>query len=144
MMFDLKAVQAALQDFNLDGWLLYHFRGLNVLATRDPPEVVLSTHIDTVPPFFPSRVEGDRLYGRGSCDAKGILAAQMTALERLRADGERRVGLLVVVGEEDGSAGARLANQQIAGSRYLVDGEPTDNRLGAATRGVYRVRLLAG
>ena len=115
----------------------------NVLATLDPPEVVLSTHIDTVPPFFPSRVEGERLYGRGSCDAKGILAAQMTALERLRADGERRVGLLVVVGEEDGSAGARLANQQIAGSRYLVNGEPTDNRLGAATRGVYRVRLLA-
>ena len=73
----------------------------NVLATLDPPEVVLSTHIDTVPPFFPSRMDGDRLYGRGSCDAKGILAAQMTALERLKAEGERRVGLLVVVGEED-------------------------------------------
>lgn len=115
----------------------------NVLATLDPPAVVLSTHIDTVPAFFPSRVDGDRLYGRGSCDAKGILAAQIAALERLRVDGERRVGLLVVVGEEDGSPGARAANRTPIGTRFLVDGEPTDNRLGAATRGVYRARLTA-
>jgi acetylornithine deacetylase len=115
----------------------------NVIATLDPPEVVLSTHIDCVPPFFGSRQEDDLLYGRGACDAKGILAAQLAALERLRSEGERRVALLVVVGEERGSQGARAANARTPGSRYLINGEPTDNRLGAATRGVYRVRLLA-
>lgn len=115
----------------------------NVIATLDPPEVVLSTHIDCVPPFFGSREEDGLLYGRGACDAKGILAAQLAALERLRAAGERRVGLLVVVGEERGSQGARAANTRTPGSRYLVNGEPTDNRLGSATRGVYRVRLIA-
>ena len=116
---------------------------LNILATLGPPTVVLSTHIDTVPPHFPSRVEGDVLFGRGSCDAKGILVAQMTALERLRDQGEGRVGLLVVVGEEDGSAGAHHANHHPVGSRYLVNGEPTNNRLGRATRGVSRVRIKA-
>jgi len=115
----------------------------NVIATLDPPDVVLSTHIDCVPPFFPSREEDDLLYGRGACDAKGVLAAQLAALERLRSEGERRVALLVVVGEEHGSQGARAANTRPLGSRYLINGEPTDNRLGAATRGVYRVRLVA-
>jgi len=115
----------------------------NVIATLDPPEVVLSTHIDCVPPFFPSREEDGLLYGRGSCDAKGILAAQLAALETLRTAGERRVALLVVVGEEHGSQGARTANTRTPGSRFLINGEPTDNRLGAATRGVYRVRLVA-
>ena len=115
----------------------------NVIATLDPPDVVLSTHIDCVPPFFASREDNDLLYGRGACDAKGILAAQLAALERLRAEGERRVALLVVVGEERGSQGARAANTRTLGSRYLINGEPTDNHLGAATRGVYRVRLVA-
>jgi acetylornithine deacetylase len=115
----------------------------NVIATLDPPDVVLSTHIDCVPPFFPSREEDNLLYGRGACDAKGILAAQLAALERLRAEDERRVALLVVVGEERGSQGARAANTRTLGSRYLINGEPTDSRLGAATRGVYRVRLVA-
>ncbi len=115
----------------------------NVIATLDPPDVVLSTHIDCVPPFFASREDDDLLYGRGACDAKGILAAQLAALERLRAAGERRVALLVVVGEERGSQGARAANTRTLGSRYLINGEPTDNRLGAATRGVYRMRLVA-
>jgi acetylornithine deacetylase len=74
----------------------------NVWATPsdDPPSIVFSTHIDCVPPFFPSSVRDGRLYGRGACDAKGILAAQVAASERLRASGERRVGLLFVVGEE--------------------------------------------
>lgn len=117
---------------------------INVIATTAPsPVVVLSTHIDCVPPFFPSRLEGDRLYGRGSCDAKGILAAQVAAVDRLRRDGESRVGLLFVVGEERGSDGARLANEAANGSRFLVDGEPTDNRLGLATRGILRLRLRA-
>ncbi len=115
----------------------------NVLATIDDPAVVFSTHFDCVPPFFPSRVENGRLYGRGACDAKGILAAQVAAAERLRASGERRVGLLFVVGEERGSDGAAAANTIPNQSKYLINGEPTDNRLAAATRGNLRVRFTA-
>lgn len=138
-------------------WLARELRGLgytvveqplergraNVIATLDPPSVVFSTHYDCVPPFFPSRVEDGRLYGRGACDAKGILAAQVAAAERLRARGERRVGLLFVVGEERGSDGAVAANAVAPGSRFLINGEPTDNRLGSATRGNLRLRLRA-
>lgn len=118
----------------------------NIMATAGPnsgtPSVVFSTHLDCVPPFFPSRIEGDRLYGRGACDAKGILAAQVAAADRLRHSGETRVGLLFVVGEERGSDGARIANEAANGStRFLIDGEPTDNRLGLATRGILRLKL---
>jgi len=117
---------------------------INVIATTDaPPRLVFSTHVDCVPPFFASRLEGDVLYGRGSCDAKGILFAQVAAAERLRASGESRVGLVFVSGEERGSDGARAANALANGSQFLINGEPTDNRLAAATRGVYRVRLRA-
>src|SRR5688572_15574369 len=117
----------------------------NVLATLETPaEVAFSTHVDCVPPFFPSREERGLIFGRGACDAKGILAAQVTAAERLRAAGETRFALLFVAGEERGSDGARIANDQaLPGIRYLINGEPTDNRLGAATRGVLRVRLRA-
>ena len=109
-----------------------------------PPAIVFSTHFDCVPPFFPSHEERGLVFGRGACDAKGILAAQVTAVVRLRDAGETRVALLFVVGEERGSDGARVANQQVpAGVRYLINGEPTDNRLGAATRGLLRVRLHA-
>ena len=96
-----------------------------------------------MPPFFPSRIEGDRLYGRGSCDAKGILAAQVGAVEQLRRAGETRVGLLFVVGEERGSDGAKTANESANGCRFLVDGEPTESRLGLATRGMLRLKLKA-
>ena len=115
----------------------------NVLATSGAPELVFSTHFDCVPPFFPSRIEGDRLYGRGSCDAKGILAAQVAAAHGLRRDGETRVGLLFVVGEERGSDGAKKANTAADGCRFLVNGEPTDSRLGLATRGMLRLKLRA-
>jgi acetylornithine deacetylase len=115
----------------------------NLLASIGEPRVVFSTHFDCVPPFFPSRIEGDRLFGRGSCDAKGILAAQVAAADRLRREGETRVGLVFVVGEERGSDGARIANEAARGCRYLIDGEPTDSRLGLATRGVLRLRLRA-
>jgi len=118
-------------------------RRFNVYATSGEPVVVLSTHFDCVPDHFPSRQEGGRLHGRGACDAKGIAFAQVTASERLRAAGETRVGLLFVVGEERGSDGAKAANQMAPTSRYLVDGEPTDNRLARATRGFYRARLHA-
>lgn len=115
----------------------------NILATFARPSVVLSTHFDCVPPFFPSRMEGDRIVGRGSCDAKGILAAQVAAANRLRCAGETRVGLLFVVGEERGSDGARAANLAADGCQFLLNGEPTDSRLGLATRGALRLRLSA-
>src|SRR5688572_15319958 len=117
----------------------------NVLATLDEaPRVALSTHFDCVPPFFPSREERGLIFGRGSCDAKGILAAQVAAAERVRVSGESRFALLFVVGEERGSDGARVANESAPpGVRFLINGEPTDNRLGSATRGIFRVRLRA-
>lgn len=108
------------------------------------PELVFSTHLDCVPPFIPSRVEGDRLYGRGSCDAKGIAVSQFAAAEALRAAGETRVGLLFVVGEERGSDGAMAANGMATGRcRFLVNGEPTEGKLALGHRGAYRVRLRA-
>jgi acetylornithine deacetylase len=117
----------------------------NVYARLDrQPEIVFSTHVDCVPPFFASREERGLVFGRGACDAKGILAAQVAAGERLRASGETRFGLLFVAGEERGSDGARVANDVAPGGvRFLINGEPTDNRLGSATRGIYRVRLNA-
>jgi acetylornithine deacetylase len=117
----------------------------NVIATTgaSQPAVVFSTHFDCVPPFFPSREEQGRLHGRGSCDAKGTLVAQVAAAERLRASGESRIGLLFVVGEERGSDGAKIANTAASGSQFLINGEPTDNRLAVATRGAYRARLRA-
>lgn len=116
---------------------------INVIAAVGEPEVVFSTHFDCVPPFFPSRVEDGKLYGRGACDAKGILAAQVAAAERLREKGETRIGLVFVGGEERGSDGAKAANRIASKSRFLINGEPTDLRLGAATRGCFRVRLTA-
>jgi len=117
----------------------------NVWATSSDasPAIVLSTHFDCVPPFFPSSVRDGRLYGRGACDAKGILAAQVAAAVRLRASGEHRVGLLFVVGEERGSDGAAAANTLTNSAHFLINGEPTDNRLANGTRGALRVRLDA-
>jgi acetylornithine deacetylase len=106
------------------------------------PEVVLSTHMDTVPPFFGCTEDQEYLYGRGTCDAKGIIAAQVAAAERLRADGVK-VALLFVVGEERDSAGAKVANEHPRGSRFLINGEPTDNRMALATKGALRVELRA-
>ncbi|WP_396626116.1 M20/M25/M40 family metallo-hydrolase, partial [Luteitalea sp.] len=115
---------------------------VNLLATVGTPEVVFSTHMDCVPPFTPSRVEGDRIHGRGSCDAKGILVSQLAAAEALRASGETRVGLLYVVGEERGSDGAMIADRLSTGvTRYLVNGEPTEGKLALGHRGVVRVKL---
>jgi len=117
----------------------------NVFAQLEAaPLVVFSTHFDCVPPYVPFRQEHGILFGRGSCDAKGILAAQVMAVERLRAAGESRIAMLFVAGEERGSDGARVANDRAPGGvRFLINGEPTDNRLGVATRGVLRVRLHA-
>jgi len=106
------------------------------------PAVVLSTHMDTVPPFIASSEDATRIYGRGSCDAKGIIAAQIAAAERLREEGIY-VGLLFLVGEERDSLGAKVANQQSPGSRFLINGEPTENRLATASKGTLRVEITA-
>jgi acetylornithine deacetylase len=118
---------------------------VNLLATDGDPLVILSTHLDCVPPFFASSEEDGFLVGRGACDAKGILAAQVAACERLRAGGEHRAGLLFVVGEERGSDGARTAGDLASRvhSQFIVNGEPTDSCLATATRGVWRLRLRA-
>lgn len=118
----------------------------NLFAYRDPPVVVFSTHLDCVPPHFASHERDGLVFGRGTCDAKGAVAAQLAASEHLRREGCRSVGLLFVVGEERGSDGARAAagwTSACASSRYLVNGEPTNNHLAMATRGILRVRLRA-
>jgi acetylornithine deacetylase len=122
----------------------------NVYATspeQQHPEVVFSTHMDTVPPFIPSSEDAARIYGRGSCDAKGIIAAQIAAAERLRQQGIY-VGLLFVVGEERDSLGARAANEYAASQpahrcKFLVNGEPTENRIALASKGTLRVEVTA-
>lgn len=117
---------------------------VNLLATAGVPEVVFSTHMDCVPPFTPSRVDGDRIHGRGSCDAKGILVSQLAAAEALRVAGESRIGLLFLVGEERGSDGAMVADALSTGrTRFLVNGEPTEGKLAVGHRGVCRVKLTA-
>ncbi len=115
----------------------------NVQAFLGEPVVIFTTHLDTVPPYIAFREDDEFIYGRGACDAKGIIAAQIEAAERLRAAGETRVGLLFVVGEERNSAGAILANRNPCSSRYLIDGEPTENRLALASKGSLRVELIA-
>src|SRR5688572_32732893 len=113
----------------------------NVWASRGGGGVTLSTHLDTVPPYLPPVLDGDRLSGRGACDAKGIAAAMMAAADRLVESGEERVDLLFVVGEEKGSDGARAANHLPATSRYLINGEPTDSRLASGAKGSLRVTV---
>jgi len=106
------------------------------------PDVVLSTHMDTVPPYFGFTEDDEFMYGRGTCDAKGIMAAQIAAAEQLREAGVK-VGLLFVVGEERDSAGAIVANQYHKGNKFLINGEPTDNRLALASKGALRVEIHA-
>jgi acetylornithine deacetylase len=116
----------------------------NVVATLDdlPPQVVFSTHMDTVPPFIPSSEDHANIYGRGSCDAKGIIAAQIASCQRLRKAGAA-VGMLFVVGEERDSLGAKVANENPPGSRFLINGEPTENRIAIASKGAFRVQITA-
>jgi acetylornithine deacetylase len=116
----------------------------NVVATLDErtPEIVFSTHMDTVPPFIPSSEDHKNIYGRGSCDAKGIIAAQIAACQQLRKEGAA-VGMLFLVGEERDSLGAKIANESPLGSRFLINGEPTENKIGVASKGALRVELVA-
>ena len=111
---------------------------LNVIARVGDPRVTLSTHIDTVPPFIPSREDERAIYGRGACDAKGIVAAQIEAAKKLLADGAKDFGLLFLVGEEDGSEGAKVANNLTNRNRFLINGEPTESHQAVATKGALR------
>src|SRR5215217_2842834 len=113
----------------------------NVWASRSGGGVTLSTHLDTVPPYVAPKLDGDRLYGRGACDAKGIAAAMLAAADNLVSAGEQRVDLLFVVGEEKGSDGARAANHLPSTSRFLVNGEPTESKLASGAKGSLRVTV---
>ncbi|HEY1938039.1 MAG TPA: M20/M25/M40 family metallo-hydrolase [Candidatus Angelobacter sp.] len=116
----------------------------NVVATVDErrPEIVFSTHMDTVPPFIASSEDHDNVYGRGSCDAKGIIAAQIAACQRLRKENVA-VGMLFLVGEERDSLGAKVANESPMGGRFLINGEPTENKIATASKGAFRVQVTA-
>jgi acetylornithine deacetylase len=113
----------------------------NIWASRSGGGVTFSTHLDTVPPYVPPRLEGSKLYGRGSSDAKGIAAAMLVAADRLVSSGEKRVELLFVVGEEKGSDGARAANNLGTKSRFLINGEPSENKLASGAKGSLRATI---
>ena len=115
----------------------------NVFAAIGEPVVTLSTHLDTVPPFFPSRDDGEFIWGRGACDVKGIIASMLCATERLLAGGVRNFGLLFVVGEERNSAGAYHAALDPRGSKFIINGEPTENKLAVGSKGALRFELKA-
>ena len=136
---ELTALGYAVERMPVEG---DHF---NVWATHPDhprPELVLSTHMDTVPPFIASSETPERIYGRGSCDAKGIIVAQIAAAEKLKADGIH-VGLLFLVGEERDSQGAQAANKDPRGTKFLINGEPTENRIALASKGTLRIELVA-
>jgi acetylornithine deacetylase len=115
----------------------------NVLATWGEPVVTLSTHMDTVPPFFASREDDEFIWGRAACDTKGIIASMIQASEALLAAGSRNLALLFVVGEERNSAGAYHAARQPRGSKFLINGEPTENKLALGSKGALRYEIVA-
>jgi acetylornithine deacetylase len=115
----------------------------NILVTFGKPLVTLSTHYDTVPPFIPSREDDERIWGRGACDTKGIIASMIFAARALLEKGHRDLALFFVVGEEQGSVGAMKASEVRRGSRYLINGEPTENKLALGSKGALRFEILA-
>jgi len=131
------------QGFHVDLQDISPERSNIIATTAAQPRVVLSTHMDTVPPFIPSSEDEEFIYGRGACDAKGIIAAQIAAAEKLRAAGINEIGLLFTVDEEVTSGGARIANDHAAAvnCEYLINGEPTDNRLAIGTKGSLQVTI---
>jgi len=116
----------------------------NVFAHWGDPRVTLSTHMDTVPPFFPSRDDGKNIWGRGACDTKGIIASMLFAVRELLEQGHRDLAMLFVVGEERNSNGALHAAQHPRGSKFLINGEPTENKLALGSKGALRLELIAG
>ena len=115
----------------------------NVLAWWGDPVVTLSTHMDTVPPFFPSREDDQFIWGRGSCDTKGIIASMIFGVRDLLDEGIRNIAMLFVVGEERNSTGAFAAAKQSRGSKFLINGEPTENKLALGSKGALRLELNA-
>jgi acetylornithine deacetylase len=141
-LFTYLAVLASRHDGRLERIPVERNRD-NIFACWGEPMVTLSTHMDTVPPFFGSNEDEDFLWGRGSCDAKGIIAAMIAAAEKLLAAGTRNFGLLFVVGEERNSAGAKAAAATPRGSQFLINGEPTDNRIALGSKGALRFEVTA-
>lgn len=115
----------------------------NVFASFGEPAVTLSTHMDTVPPFIASREDEEFIWGRGACDTKGIIASMLIAAERLLEQGVRNLGLLFVVGEERNSAGAYHAAAHPRGSKFIINGEPTENHLALGSKGALRYEIVA-
>lgn len=118
----------------------------NVIAyLNDTPRVFLSTHLDTVPPFIPPTEDDEKIYGRGACDAKGIIASQIIAAEELRRQGVTDIGLLYTVEEEQSSTGAKAANKHPLAQKceFLINGEPTDNDLAIGSKGTFRLKIIA-
>ena len=115
----------------------------NLFVRFGTPIVTLSTHMDTVPPFIPSREDGAEIWGRGACDTKGIIAAMLFAAQKLLNEGKRNFGLLFVVGEERNSAGAIHAAKTPRGSKYIINGEPTENQLALGSKGALRFEIVA-
>jgi len=115
----------------------------NVYAEWGRPLVVMSTHMDTVPPFIASSEDDETIYGRGACDAKGLIAAMIAAAEKLIASGTRNFGLLFVVGEEKNSAGAEAAARSPRGTKYLINGEPTESKVALGSKGILRYEIVA-
>ena len=115
----------------------------NVLAWWGDPVVTLSTHMDTVPPFFASREDGEYIWGRGACDTKGIIASMIFAVRELLEEGTRDLALLFVVGEERNSSGAFAAAKHSRGSKFIINGEPTENKLALGSKGAMRLELVA-
>src|SRR5207302_2022906 len=141
--YDVRKIPVETQRFNI-----YALPPTKPQSSLGHPEIVFSTHMDVVPPFIASSEDGENIYGRGACDAKGIIAAQVAAAERLRKENVA-AGLLFVVGEERDSLGAKVANHlahELHGGsvKYLINGEPTENRVAIASKGTLRVQLTAG
>ena len=141
-LFDLLSKLAAASGGSVERCAVEDGR-FNVLAHWGEPTVTMSTHMDTVPPYFPAREDAEFVWGRGSADAKGIIAAMTAAAEQLLAEGVRNFALLFVVGEERNSAGAYAAARDPRGSRYLINGEPTESKVALGSKGILRHEIVA-
>ena len=141
-LFDLLSELAARHGGHIERMPVEANR-FNVLAHWGNPAVTFSTHMDTVPPFFPSREDGENIWGRGACDTKGIISAMIHAVSELLAEGVSNIALLFVIGEERNSAGAYHASKENRGSRFLINGEPTENKLAIGSKGALRYELSA-
>jgi acetylornithine deacetylase len=142
-LYEYLAPLAAMYDGHVER-IEVEPRRFNVFAQwGDPLVVTLSTHIDTVPPFFTSREDDEFIWGRGACDTKGIIASMIKAVEAMLDAGDRGFGLLFVVGEERNSAGAYKASQTPRGSKYIINGEPTENQLALGSKGALRYEVCA-